>query len=512
MESLHLPELPEAPECVAALADLQARLDGELEAAGAARLELHLAVCAPCARLARALTADHALLAAKPQMGLPNGHLEAILRATTGLSAQAPRAPVMAARPRAWLRPLAAAALLTVGASLALWRPWSAPTTPLQPAGKGQLAQATQAQLTVPVTPNPANPQAAGNPTANAGQQAQSSPAAESQTEQSNAQANANAASAAAELAAATVEIKPNPDSGSNPPAAAELPTASNPSAADAETNSAVAKAEASENQAVAAALLAATEQPSAAPAVERPAATETPNPTAPEPHWAAGLAWLSGEAATWMLESWDPAAAADTRPTAEQLASAEARQHGDSPAALAQPDEPSALAAAGGDATSAPGDAGSNSANPPAPTAQAELLASAAQAAESQPSALEASPAHPTAERDQRGVTAPVSLQRDADGWRLVTQGDVRQIAPALLALLDDRDPQIVALAEARLVALAEDFGDWPVESGGGLNWWSSVGASRARSAGQTSPAPDASTWRLWWELRSAALGAATL
>jgi hypothetical protein len=512
MESLHLPELPEAPECVAALADLQARLDGELAASDAARLELHLAVCAPCARLARGLTADRAVLASKPPMGLPAGHLEAILRATTGLPSAAPSAPVRTARPRAWLRPLAAAALLTVGASLALWRPWSDRSAPLQPAGEGQVARAPQAP---PPTPNSVGPQAANGLSTGAAEQKQPAPAALGQAAGNNPPSSGDSARSPAEMLAASGELQPNPSfppSAAGLPTAAELPSGLNPAATLTDTHNAVAQAENAINPSLAEPEDLPGEQPDPSAAVAELSAPATQNPIEPEPKWAAGLAWLSGEAATWLLESWDPSEDAGTRPPVDPLASAGAQRQGEAPAALAQPDAQSSLVADAADASSAAGDAGSNPANPPAPIAQAELLASAAQSPVSPPSALEATPAQPAPERDLRGLTAPVSLQRDADGWRLVTQGDVRQIAPALLALLDDRDPQIVALAETRLVALAEDFGDWPVEAEGGLNWWSSVGASRARSTGQTSPAPDASTWRLWWELRSAALGAATL
>ena len=107
----------------------------------------------------------------------------------------------------------------------------------------------------------------------------------------------------------------------------------------------------------------------------------------------------------------------------------------------------------------------------------------------------------------------APVSLVREGAGWRLSTQGDARQVVPALLDLLADRDAEIRELAQARLLTLAEGYGDWPLGQVASEDWWNSLDSTRARERRGLAPdaLPDEAAWRRWWELRSSLLGAAT-
>lgn len=107
----------------------------------------------------------------------------------------------------------------------------------------------------------------------------------------------------------------------------------------------------------------------------------------------------------------------------------------------------------------------------------------------------------------------APVSLAREPGGWRLSTQGDARQVVPALLDLLADREPEVRELAQARLLSLAQSFGDWPLGQGASEDWWNSLDSTRARERRGTAleTLPDEAAWRRWWELRSSLLGAAT-
>jgi len=107
--------------------DLVAWLDGECDAAGAARVAAHVGSCAACAREARLLRESGALLARLPSLAPSSGFEARVVAATRNSSTvTAPRGRLVFLRPR--VAAAAAAALVCVTAG-AWWLTSSKPDT-----------------------------------------------------------------------------------------------------------------------------------------------------------------------------------------------------------------------------------------------------------------------------------------------------------------------------------------------------------------------------------------------
>jgi predicted anti-sigma-YlaC factor YlaD len=107
--------MSETPRCDEARLSIQNGLDGPIDAAERASLDLHLAECAECRAYRDGLQGVQAALRALPELTLPDDALEAVWDRTT--RAEAP------SRVRVWVygwRGLAAAAVLT-GVLIGLW-------------------------------------------------------------------------------------------------------------------------------------------------------------------------------------------------------------------------------------------------------------------------------------------------------------------------------------------------------------------------------------------------------
>ncbi len=109
-----------------------------------------------------------------------------------------------------------------------------------------------------------------------------------------------------------------------------------------------------------------------------------------------------------------------------------------------------------------------------------------------------------PRPDGDAEGLSAfaesssPLTVQRGPNGVRLSTSGTTEEVVTALLARLDDPDPDVRAALELRLGGLAQSLGvpraRRATEDAG--RWWRSRGASALDPArGELEP------WSAWWE-----------
>lgn len=500
---------------------MAAQLDGPLGAATAVWLQQHLASCAACRTLRAGLRADARRLAADPAVVLPEEHLAAILAALPGQGAGsrplAARGRQPAAGRRQALARYAAAALLLVAFAglLAARLNRGSPAIELaaiEPRAETARGLARAAAPEAAAEPPVRDPAVAAQPADRSARPADSGasvPEAAAERPDSDPRAAGQPAPLAPPVAA------PAPDSAGAAQGARGDSGAALPSAAPAGAAEAAPMADAVDQQAAEgdAGLAGAPRSPAGEPG--DPARGELPpeNESAAEPtpeHPPGAERELGLESASQAsTAAGEPEAAQeaaqdavlDSVEDAVQVALQDAVQLGGQDGLPAAADFEAALAAG------APPQAGEPLEPPPGSDAEqprgpapgpAIALAGGTPFLRRNPA-----PARP----------APVSLVREPGGWRLSTQGDAREVVPALLDLLADREPQVRELAEARLLAVAEGFGDWPLGPSSSADWWSSLDGGRARGIrGQpVRVLPDEAGWRSWWELRSSLLGAAT-
>lgn len=110
------------------------------------------------------------------------------------------------------------------------------------------------------------------------------------------------------------------------------------------------------------------------------------------------------------------------------------------------------------------------------------------------------------------------VGIRRDGERLTLATHGSLAQVVPALIAHLDDADPEVVDLVERRLDVIREGVlatelvplatAEEPTEADEGRPLLRRLFSGGDSPAGAAEPEPEAERWSAWWEANALALG----